>query len=47
VQVFGNENDQTPTDSQGTVFSPDANNIAPGTLRLRAERSDSGPSLSL
>ena len=43
VQVFGNEDDQTPTDSQGTVFSPDANNIAPGTLRLRAERSDSGP----
>ena len=42
VQVFGNEDDQTPTDSQGTVFSPDASNIAPGTLRLRAERSDSG-----
>jgi hypothetical protein len=43
VRVFGNEDDQTPTDNQGTVFSPDANNIAPGTLRLRAERSDSGP----
>jgi BNR repeat-like domain len=42
VQVFGNEDDQTPTDSNGTVFSPDAADIAPGTLRLRAERSDSG-----
>ncbi len=43
VQVFGNEDDQAPTDNMGTVFSPDASNIAPGTLRLRAERSDSGP----
>jgi Bacterial Ig-like domain (group 3)/FG-GAP-like repeat len=42
VKVFGNEDDQMATDAQGTVFSPDAKNIAPGTLRLRAERSDSG-----
>jgi hypothetical protein len=42
IQVFGNEDDQTGTDKQGTVFSPDAKDIAPGTLRLRAERSDSG-----
>ena len=42
VKVYGDEDDQTPTDSGGTVFSPDAKNIAVGTLRLRAERVDSG-----
>jgi len=42
VQVFGDEDDQTPTDSKGTVLSPDATDIAVGTLRLRAERVDSG-----
>jgi len=42
VQVFGNEDDQTPTDRSGTVFSPDAKDIAVATLRLRQERVDSG-----
>src|SRR5262249_9027651 len=42
VQVFGNEDDETATDSMGTVSSPDAKNIAIGTLRLRGERVDSG-----
>jgi uncharacterized repeat protein (TIGR01451 family) len=42
VQVFGNEDDQTPTDSSGTVFSPDAKDISVGTLQLRQERVDSG-----
>jgi hypothetical protein len=42
VKVYGDEDDETPTDSGGTVFSPDAKNIAVGTLRLRAERRDSG-----
>jgi uncharacterized repeat protein (TIGR01451 family) len=42
VQVFGDEDDQTPTDSKGTVFSPDAKDIAVATLRLRQERTDSG-----
>jgi len=42
VQVFGDEDDQTPTDSSGTVFSPDAKDIAVSTLRLRQERTDSG-----
>ncbi|MBN1206352.1 MAG: DUF11 domain-containing protein [Myxococcaceae bacterium] len=37
VFVFGDEDDQTPT-SPGVVNSPDAKDIAPGTLRLRAER---------
>lgn len=37
VTVFGDENDETPT-GDGTLFSPDAKNIAPGTLRLRNER---------
>ncbi|WP_095987402.1 DUF7507 domain-containing protein [Cystobacter fuscus] len=39
--VFGDEDDQAPT-SPGVIFSPDAKDIAPGTLRLRAERVDSG-----
>jgi len=42
VQVFGDEDDQTATDSKGTVFSPDATNITLGALKLRAERVDSG-----
>jgi len=42
VQVYGDEDDQTATDSKGTVFSPDARNLAIGTLRLRAERADAG-----
>jgi len=37
VQVFGDEDDQTPTGAN-EVFSPDAKNIAVGTLRLRGER---------
>ncbi|MBN8226712.1 DUF11 domain-containing protein [Corallococcus macrosporus] len=37
VSVFGDEDDQTLT-SPGVVHSPDARDIAPGTLRLRAER---------
>ncbi|RKI51147.1 DUF11 domain-containing protein [Corallococcus sp. AB004] len=37
VFVFGDEDDQTPT-SPGVIHSPDAKDIAPGTLRLRAER---------
>ena len=41
VQVFGDEDDQTPT-SANEVFSPDAKDIAVGTLRLREERVDSG-----
>jgi VCBS repeat-containing protein len=40
VAVFGDEDDQTPTNS-GEVHSPDAKNIAPGTLRLRGERVES------
>jgi hypothetical protein len=43
VQVFGDENDETPTTTTPvTVHSPDAKDIAVGTLRLRAERVDSG-----
>lgn len=43
VNVFGDEDDQTPTsNSPFTVHSPDAKNIAVGTLRLRSERMDSG-----
>jgi hypothetical protein len=34
--VFGDEDDETPTGDGN--FSPDAKNIAPVTLRLRAER---------
>ena len=41
VQVFGDEDDPTPTEGS-TVFSPDASEMAVGTLRLRAERVDSG-----
>jgi hypothetical protein len=37
VKVFGDEDDETPT-APHEVFSPDARNIAPNTLRLRAER---------
>jgi hypothetical protein len=41
VQVFGDEDDQTPTTlTPVTVHSPDAKDIAVGTLRLRAERVD-------
>lgn len=39
VQVFSDEDDEAPT---GAVFSPDAKDIAIGTLRLREERTDSG-----
>jgi hypothetical protein len=42
VGVFGNEDDQTPTERTKTVFSPDAKNIAPGTLLVRDERIDTG-----
>jgi uncharacterized repeat protein (TIGR01451 family) len=41
VNVYSNIADDTPINGQ--VFSPDAKNIAVGTLRLRAERPDSGP----
>jgi hypothetical protein len=41
VTVFGDEDDQEPT-ARNEVFSPDAKNIAPTTLRLRAERKDTG-----
>lgn len=41
VQVYGDENDEAPT-APGTVFSPDAAEVGLGTLRLRAERSDTG-----
>jgi uncharacterized repeat protein (TIGR01451 family) len=41
VQVFGDEDDQAATDKQGTVFSPDAKDIAVVSLRLRQERMDS------
>lgn len=40
VAVFGDENDESPT-GDGS-FSPDAKNIAVGSLRLRAERSQKG-----
>ena len=39
--MFGDEDDQEPT-ARNEVFSPDAKNIAPTTLRLRAERNDTG-----
>jgi uncharacterized repeat protein (TIGR01451 family) len=38
-QVFGNEDDETPT---GAVFSPDAKDIGIATLRLREERVSAG-----
>jgi len=41
VQVFGDEDDQTPT-ATNEVFSPDAKDIGVGTLRLRGERVNSG-----
>jgi uncharacterized repeat protein (TIGR01451 family) len=41
VQVFGDEDDQTPT-AKNEVFSPDAKDIAVSTLRLRAERVNTG-----
>lgn len=42
VQVFGDENDETPTSTAPlTVHSPDAKDIAIGTLQLRAERVES------
>jgi uncharacterized repeat protein (TIGR01451 family) len=37
VEVFGDEDDQMPT-APRELFSPDAKDIAPGTLRLRQER---------
>jgi len=43
VSVFGDEDDETPTSNTPfTVHSPDAKDIAVGTLRLRSERMDSG-----
>jgi hypothetical protein len=40
VQVFGDEDDETPTSNTPvTVHSPDAKDIAVGTLRLRGEPS--------
>ena len=36
MKVFGDEDDELPTGDG--KFSPDAKNIAPGTLRLRSER---------
>jgi uncharacterized repeat protein (TIGR01451 family) len=41
VQVFGDEDDETDT-GHNDVYSPDAKDIAVSTLRLRAERVDSG-----
>jgi hypothetical protein len=41
VQVFGDEDDETPT-ANNEVFSPDAKDVAVGTLRLRAERVNTG-----
>jgi hypothetical protein len=40
VHVFGNEDDLMPTGDGN--FSPDAKDIAPGTLRLRRERGGDG-----
>jgi FtsP/CotA-like multicopper oxidase with cupredoxin domain len=40
ITVYGDENDESST-GDGT-FSPDAKNIAVGTLRLRAERNQKG-----
>ena len=40
VQVFADEDDETPAGNE--INSPDARDIAPETLRLRAERSDDG-----
>jgi hypothetical protein len=41
VEVFGDEDDETPT-GKNEVHSPDAKDKAVGTLRLRAERVDTG-----
>ena len=38
VNVFGDEDDAAPTN--GAIFSPDATDIAPGTLKLRRERAE-------
>jgi hypothetical protein len=40
VKVFGNEDDETPTGDG--LFSPDAKALAPGTLKVRAERKGDG-----
>jgi hypothetical protein len=40
VAVYGDEDDELPTGDG--AFSPDARNIAAGTLRLRAERNQKG-----
>jgi hypothetical protein len=40
VQVFSDEDDETPTGDGN--HSPDAKDLAPGTLRLRAERNGGG-----
>jgi hypothetical protein len=40
VKVYGDENDEEPVGDGN--FSPDANNIAVGTLRLRSERKGDG-----
>src|SRR5262249_1483160 len=40
VSVFGDEDDETQTGDGN--FSPDATDIAVGSLRLRAERQDNG-----
>jgi len=39
--VFASEDDETPT-ATGEIFSPAAANVAVGTLRLRAERVETG-----
>lgn len=39
VTVYANEDDETPANG---VYSPDARDIAPGTLRLRSERVPGG-----
>jgi len=41
VTVYSNEPDQAPGDDDAS-FSPDARNIAPATLRVRAERTQAG-----
>jgi hypothetical protein len=40
VQVAGDEDDEAPAGN--VVFCPDARNVSVGTLRVRAERADSG-----
>jgi hypothetical protein len=40
VAVFGDEDDETPTERRGPIYSPDADGIAVETLRVRAERVD-------